>query len=80
MIFGWIELRLRAQEADAGVLLGLHGVAVFGRAALDDVRDVAVVPAKVDDGEHFVKKLSSRADERLALQSPRFLRVPRRRT
>lgn len=62
------QLRLRAQEADTRILLGLHRVAVFGRAALDDVRDIAVFPAKVDDGEHFVKKLSSRADKRLALQ------------
>lgn len=43
-------------------------------------------PPKVDDGEHFVKKLSSRADKRLALQVLVFsrsladehdLRVPR---
>ena len=62
------ELRLRAQKIDTGVLLGLHGVPVFGRAAFDDIRDVAVVAAKVDDREHLVEEFARRADERLALQ------------
>ena len=62
------ELRLRAQKIDTGVLLGLHGVPVFGRTAFDDIRDVAVVAAKVDDREHLVEEFARRADERLALQ------------
>ena len=61
------ELRLRAQKIDTGVLLGLHGVPVFGRAAFDEIRDVAVVAAKVDDREHLVEEFARRADERIAL-------------
>ena len=55
------ELRLRTQKADARILLSLHRVAVSGRTALDDVRDIAVFPAQIDDREHFVEKFPRRA-------------------
>ena len=40
----------------------------------DDIRDVAVVAAKVDDCEHLVEEFTRRADERLTLQILIFAR------
>ncbi len=62
------QCHLVPQVVDAGVLLNLHGVPVFGWAALDNVGDVAIVPPQVDDTQHVVQKLTSRADEGLSLQ------------
>ena len=59
------QRRLTAQPAQAGLLLHVQGVPVLGRTAFDDVTDIAVVSAQVNDGEHLVKKLNCRADKRL---------------
>lgn len=60
---------LAAQIADAGVLLGVQGVPVLGRTALDDVGDVHVgFPVQIDDLQHVVQQLARPAYEGLALE------------
>lgn len=68
------EGKLRRQIADTGILLVVHRVAVLRWAALDDVGNVRIIAAEVDDREHVVKQVSRGADERLALQ---ILLLPR---
>ena len=63
------QRHLVAEIVDAGVLLGVQGVPVLGRAALDDVGDVDVFrPVQVDDGEHLIQQLAAPAHEGLTLQ------------
>ena len=60
---------LVAQPFDTHLLLLGLGVAVFGRAALNDICYVNILVAvKVNGGEHFVEQLTRSAHERLALQ------------
>ena len=66
---------LRAAQRDlppeplgARLLLHAEGVAVPGRAALDDVRDIDHAAVQVDHPEHVVQELPRGADEGLALQ------------
>ena len=59
---------LPLEPAEAGVLLLRLRVAVSGRAAFDDIADIAVVPPEVDDRQHVVEQLPGRADEWLAAQ------------
>ena len=60
---------LGPEIADAGVLLGVQGVPVLGRAALDDVGDVHVLrPVQVDELQHLVQQLAPPAHEGLPLE------------
>ena len=62
------QRHLLAQIADAGVLFRLQGVTVVGRAALDDVGNIAVLFAvKVDGKQVFVQKLAAAAHKGQAL-------------
>ena len=59
---------LAAQIADAGILLHAQRVAVFRRAALDDIGDLHVLALETDDLEHIVEQMTGPADERHALR------------
>ena len=68
------QRHLVAEIVDAGVLLGVQGVPVLGRAALDDVADVHVLlPAQPDEGEHLIQqlpRLAHKGDALLVLVLP----------
>ena len=67
---------LVAQIADTGVLLGVQGVPVVGRAALDNIGDVYVfLPAQINEGEHIVQQLACGAHKGLPLQVLLFSRA-----
>ena len=59
---------LTAKIADAGVLLHAERVAVFRRAALDDVGDIHIVALEADDLEHVIEQMTGPADEWHALR------------
>ena len=56
------------QIPNAGVLLGVERVSVFGGTALDDVGNIDVGPLQVDEGEHQVQEFSRRAHEGFPLK------------
>src|SRR4051812_36355288 len=60
---GDLALKIRAARRD----LVRHGVAVAGRAVLDDVRDEDVLAFEPGLAEHLVQQVAGRADERSAL-------------
>ncbi len=67
--------KLIPQIADTGLLfLGLW-VTVPGRAAFDDIGDIAVGAVNIDDGQHIIQQLSGRAYEGNALQILLFSRA-----
>jgi len=56
------------QVADAGILLLGLRIPVSGRAAFDNIGNIAVVPVQIDDGEHIVQELTRRTHKGDALQ------------
>jgi hypothetical protein len=61
------EVDLALQKRLAGLGFGRHRVPVLGRAALQDVRYVNVVPSQPDLPEERVQELAGGAHERLPL-------------
>ena len=60
---------LPLQVVHAGVLLGVEGIPVLGRAAFDYVGDIDVFSAvQVDEEEHLIQQLARPAHEGLALE------------
>ena len=56
---GLDQCHLIAKISDAIILLRFHGVPVPGRAALDDVGNIAVFLAvQVNDGKHIIQQFS----------------------
>ena len=65
---GLQDAELFPQPGHTGLALGRERVAVLGRAALDDVGDVAVlVPVQVDGKQVFIQQLAAAAHKRQAL-------------
>ena len=75
MTRGRIAVDLGEQERLAGAHLVRRGITVVGRAALDDVGDVHVVPPEIDRLDDPGEQLARPPHERYALQ---ILVAPRR--
>ena len=60
------QSHLIAQILDTGILLRFQGIPVLGRAAFDNVGDVAIGAVDVDDGKHIVQQFACRADKGLS--------------
>ena len=73
------QLDLAEQVRLAGRDLALERVAVLRRPALEDVREVDLVPAEADAREEPLEQLTGLARERVARSDPRGTRAPRRR-
>ena len=59
---------LIAQVVDTGILLGVQGIAILGRTALEYVCDIHVLSRNVDGVEKLIKKLTCSADKGSAAQ------------
>ena len=59
---------LPGQPGVAGLLLHIQRVPVPGRAALDDVGNIHLLPVQVNHFQHIVQQFSCRAHKRDALQ------------